>query len=366
MRAMIALVFFAATSVFAGDVTKSYETVKVADGVYAFVAPEPKSGVVNGNTTVIIGEDGVLVVDTGQFPTLAKRMIADIRKLTDKPVRFVVNTHWHWDHNLANYVYREAFPNAAIISTPFTRDSLVDFTPRFLEGFAKNGDQFLAALRAQLASGKKRDGSPMSADEKANLGDMLHDAELGLPEVRQARLEAPNLTFTTTLTLHLGHREAQVVYLGRGNTAGDAVVYVPDAKVLATGDLVVAPTPYATAAYIGDWIQTMKKLLAIDAAAIVPGHGPVMRDKKYAQTILALLESVKTQVDAAVSDGLDLEATKKRVDLDAFRRQLAGDDRNRRAAFDDYFAGSAIESAWKQAKGLETSESPYPPPSRSE
>lgn len=363
MRSMIALVLFAATSVFAqGGVTTSYETVRVADGVYAFIAPEPKSGVVNGNTTVVIGDEGVLVVDTGQFPTLARRMIADIRKLTPKPVRFVVTTHWHWDHNLASSVYAEAFPNVVIISTPFTRQSLIDFTPRFLEGFAKNGDQFLAALRAQLASGKKRNGSAMSADEQANLADMLHDAELGVPELRLAHLTPPNLTFTDTLTLHLGNRDAQLLFLGRGNTAGDAVVYIPDAKVLATGDLVVAPTPYATAAYIGDWINTMKKLLAIDAAVLIPGHGPVMRDKKYAQTVTALLESLNAQVKQAASEGLDLEATKKRVNLEPFRGQLAGDDRNRRAAFDDTFAASAIESAWKQAKGLETSESPYPKP----
>src|ERR1041385_6300288 len=93
----------------ADDVTSSYDTVKVADGIWAFVAPETKSGLVSGNSIAIIGDDGVLVVDSGQIPSLTRRMIAEIRQKTDKPVRSLVNTHWHWDHNFGNFVYREEF-----------------------------------------------------------------------------------------------------------------------------------------------------------------------------------------------------------------------------------------------------------------
>src|SRR5215472_3095739 len=98
----------------------TYETVKLADGIYAFISPEPKVPLVTGNSTVIIGKDAVLVVDTGHFPSLTRRQIDDIRRLTDKPVAFVVNTHWHADHNTGNYVYREQFPAVAIIGTPAT------------------------------------------------------------------------------------------------------------------------------------------------------------------------------------------------------------------------------------------------------
>src|ERR1700693_1846943 len=80
------------------DVTKVYHTEKLAEGVYDFIAPEPRTQVVSGNSVAVIGDDGVLVVDTGNVPSLARRMIGEIRKLTDKPVRFIVNTHWHPDH----------------------------------------------------------------------------------------------------------------------------------------------------------------------------------------------------------------------------------------------------------------------------
>src|SRR5687767_4641122 len=145
----------------AGDVTRDYELVKVADGIHAFIAPEPLTGVVNGNSTVIIGDNGVVVVDTGQFPTLAERQIAEIRKLTDKPVRAIINTHWHWDHSLGNAAYRDAFPGASIISTPFTREFIATYTPGFLQRMTGQGDKLIEQLSAQLKSGKRRDGTDL-------------------------------------------------------------------------------------------------------------------------------------------------------------------------------------------------------------
>src|SRR5690242_1011761 len=91
-------------------VLSQYQTTKLAEGVYAFIAPESKTPFVSGNSLAVIGSDGVLVVDSTNVPSLARRMIDDIKKLTDKPVRFLVNTHWHPDHLMGNAAYREAFP----------------------------------------------------------------------------------------------------------------------------------------------------------------------------------------------------------------------------------------------------------------
>ncbi|HEU4521956.1 MAG TPA: MBL fold metallo-hydrolase [Thermoanaerobaculia bacterium] len=338
------------------DVTSNYESVKVAEGVHAFIAPEPRSGVVNGNVTVIVGDDGVVIVDTGQFPTLAQRQIAEVKKLTSKPVRAIVNTHWHWDHNLANATWREAFPSAAIVSTAFTRDFIATFTPGFLEQMAGNGPRFVERLQAQLAKPE------LTAAQKEDLRHVLRDLEQGLPELQKAKLLAPDMTFERELAIHLGKREVRVLFPGRANTAGDAVVWVPDARVLVTGDLVVHPTPYATSAYPADWIAAMERLMAFDAAAIVPGHGPVQRDEKYLELVTRTLRSIVDQATAAVAEGLSLEEAKARIDLEPARKAFAGEDRARRKAFDDYFASSAVTNAYKQAKGEPTDESPFPRP----
>lgn len=351
MRAF-ALLLLAAVPAFATEVTKKFETVKVAEGIYAFIAPEPRSGVVNGNVVAVIGDDGVLVVDTGQFPELAKKMVAEIRAKTNQPVRYVVNTHWHWDHNLANHVFRDAYPNAAIVSTAFTRKGLVDWTPPFQEFLRTSGPKMVERMKAARDNAK-------SDDVKEALTAEIEDFEAGMPEVGKATFVAPNQTFEKEMTVYLGKREVRIFHPGRANTAGDVVVYVPDAKVLITGDIVVYPTPYATHAYFREWVDVMKMLSAMDTVAIVPGHGPVQRDKRYMQQVTALLESLVTQVQQAVARGLTLEETKKKVDLSSFRTQFTGGIRKRERAFDDYFLSAAVTDAWKQAKGEPTSEAPF-------
>ena len=351
MRALRLLLFLSALPLAASDVVTKYDTVNVADGIYAFVAPDPKSGLVNGNVVAVVGDEGVLVVDTGQLPTLAKRMIAEIKAKTNQPVRYVVNTHWHWDHNLANFVYRDAFPRAAIVSTAFTRKSLIEFTPMFTNFMNNSAGKMLEQMRAMRAK---------ATDEtmRANLDDDIDDLEAGLPEVKNVPFVAPGETFEKELTVYLGKREVRIFHPGRANTAGDAMVYVPDAKVLITGDVVVTPTPYATGSYITEWISVLDNIAAMDLAAIVPGHGPVQRDKSYVASLNALLKSLNAQVQAAVKEGLSLEETQKRVNVEEFRKRFAGDDRRRNRFFKEYFLDSAIKYAWHQARGEETKESP--------
>ncbi|HEX7191761.1 MAG TPA: MBL fold metallo-hydrolase [Thermoanaerobaculia bacterium] len=343
----------------AGDVTSSYETVKVADGIWAFIAPETKSGLVSGNSIAIAGDDGVLVVDTGMIPSVTRRMIAEIRQKTDKPVRWVVNTHWHWDHNFGNFVYREEFPNVTIISTPFTRASMAEFNSKVLDTYRERGTAMGEKLHKRVAERKNVDGSAMTPEQFEEAEALSHDVDHAMPEIQKGRIELPNQTFSDSLTLFLGKREVDIRFLGRGNTAGDTVVYIPDAKALMTGDLLVGPIPFATGAYISEWVAVMKKLDAMDAAVIVPGHGPVEHDKTHLHTITALLETVDTQVRQAVQAGLSLDDTRKKVDISKYTDQLTAGIPSRKRNFQQYFATPVVESAYKQAKGETTVESPF-------
>ena len=101
----------------------TYRTVRIADGIYAFITPEERSSFQAGNSIAIIGDDGVLVFDTGNIPSATRAQIAEIRRLTPKPVRWVVNSHWHPDHTLGNAEYRKAFPGVTVIGTSATRFS---------------------------------------------------------------------------------------------------------------------------------------------------------------------------------------------------------------------------------------------------
>ncbi|HTY42273.1 MAG TPA: MBL fold metallo-hydrolase [Thermoanaerobaculia bacterium] len=347
--ACLAAAAAAARAEFPGE--RMYQTVEVGPGVYAFVSPETNGPIPSGNVVAIIGDDGVLVVDSGRFPTLARRIVAEIRRRTDKPVRYLVHTHWHLDHIAADSVFREAFPEMTFVATTFTRRKMVEKQIPYLKDLVSTDTGYVRYLQERVASGKRRDGSPMGEDVRRYLASQAKDVELEMAELAGVRVVTPALTFDHELRIYLGAREVRVAFLGRGNTEGDAVVFVPDARVVATGDLLVAPVPYGYGCHPAAWIQTLAALTAYDAEAIVPGHGPVQHDWSYARKVSALLAEIEKQVGAQVRAGATLEKTQNEVDLAVFRKAFAGDSFERGAAFDDFFVRSAVERAYQEAKG---------------
>ncbi len=267
------------------SVFTSYDTVKLAEGIYAFISPEATGAFVSGNSVLIVGADAALVVDSGHIPSLTKRMIADITRLTDKHVRFLVNTHWHSDHVTGNSLYRDQWPGISIVSTPATQFELT--RPDSLYDDVTQMNKYVPMIEQALASGKGPGGKPLSDDGRAYYTQVLAEAKFMYPELKQTPHAPPTVTFDRQMIVDLGGRKVEISFLGRGNTGGDAVIYVPDAKVLMTGDLLVAPTPFAIGSFIDEWIVTMKALAAIDATSIVPGHGPVEHDKQYMLLVTA-------------------------------------------------------------------------------
>jgi glyoxylase-like metal-dependent hydrolase (beta-lactamase superfamily II) len=209
---------------------------------------------------------------------------------------------------------------------------------------------YVQYLQERVASGKRRDGSPMPEELRRYLSSQIDDVKLETSELAGAEIVLPSVTFEKELRIHLGKREVRVALLGAGNTAGDAIVVVPDARVVATGDLLVAPVPYGYGCHPAEWIRTLDALTAIDAAAIVPGHGPVQRDWSYAKKVAALLAEIERQVGEQVRKGATLEQTQEAVDLSVLKKTFTGDRFDRSAAFDDFFVRSAVDRAYQEAK----------------
>ena len=329
-------------SVFEGSVQE-----RLAEGVYAFIAPDSKTPYFNGNTLVVIGGDGVLVVDSGDALSATRQTIAAIKRLTPLPVRYLVNTHWHWDHTLGNGEYRAAFPAVTIISTSATR-ALMDTKGREnLASSIAGIPPYLDSLRQALGAGTRRDGTPLSAADRASIQAQIDDLGRGLVFYTEATVAGPDVTFDRELTVRLGGRVVTLLAFGPGNTAGDAVVYVPDARVVASGDLIVAPTPFAYDSFIFEWPAAMRRLMALDASIVLPGHGPVMRDWAYARLVTELLETVGAQVRSAVARGLTLEAARASVDVAGLRARFAGSDPILVRNFDQFFLATAVEAAFR-------------------
>jgi cyclase len=328
----------------------TYETVRVADGIVAFVASESNTGIVSGNCIAVIGDDGVLVVDSTSFPSHARKIIAEIKQITSQPVRFLVHTHWHPDHLLGDGEFQAAFPGVAFISTAYTRKAIAELAPKYIQG---NADPAGAAeLRKMLQAGKDESGKPLTGADHKYISDFINSIEFAAPEYKQYKTVIPNVAYDDALSLHLGKREVRLLFLGRGNTGGDAVIFVPDAKVVMTGDLLVAPTPYSYGSYLTEWMRTLDKVKALGATTIVPGHGPVEHDYSYLDLVSSALQSVISQVQAAVAKNLSLEDTRKQVDLSAFKKKFCGDDHDREIAFRMGFVDQAIERAYQETKFL--------------
>jgi cyclase len=327
----------------------TYQTVRVADGISAFVASESNTGVVSGNSVVVIGDDGALVVDSTNFPSHARQNIAEIKRMTNQPVRFLIHTHWHPDHLLGDAEYRAAFPEVVIVSTAFTKQAIVERAPKYVS-LEEQGPAYAESLRKQVREGKDDKGKPLTDGDRKYLADFANSVDFATGEFKQATLIPPNLTFDGSLNVSLGKREVQLLFLGRGNTGGDVVIFVPDSKVVITGDLLVFPTPYSYGSYLREWVDTLGKVKALGATTLVPGHGPVQRDYSYLDLVTSLLQSVIAQVQKAESQGLSLEEVRKKVDLSGFEKKFVGDDHDREIAFRVGFTQQAVERAYQEAK----------------
>jgi glyoxylase-like metal-dependent hydrolase (beta-lactamase superfamily II) len=205
-----------------------------------------------------------------------------------------------------------------------------------------------------LARGLGGDSTPAVPLERAALASATSIIRQYAAEAPGFRETLPDVVFHDRLTLHRGGRTIEVRWFGPANTRGDAVVWLPESRVVATGDLVVAPVPFAFNAYVGGWVGALDSLLALGPAVIVPGHGPLMRDDAYVRRVRAMLTAVNTQTAAAVARGATLDEVRRTVTLDDDRRAIAGNDKWLNVLFRNFFLGPSVTRAYgeaKQAKG---------------
>ena len=328
------------------------QVTKLAEGVYTIRHRDPYPGWVHGNTTVIIGAKEVFVVDSCQLSECAREDIAQIRQWTNKPVRYLLNTHWHLDHTGGNKDYTDAFPTLAIVSHIETKTMMDATSVSLSKSMLKDATSTQTQLQKLAETGSSPGGAQATEPVKTSTADKL--ALIGgiVAQAERFSYRGPTLVFDGELNIDIGNREVQIKHLGRGNTAGDAVVYLPREKILIAGDLLDHPVPYAFDGYPSEWIQTLTKMAQMDARTIVPGHGEVLHDKAFLHQTIELMKYVVAQVNELLSqhDEASLEEAKKSLKLESFRRAFAGEDKVNAGFFDSSIGSGFVELAYHEAK----------------
>ncbi|HEY6244089.1 MAG TPA: MBL fold metallo-hydrolase [Pyrinomonadaceae bacterium] len=306
-----------------------FALVKVADGIYAAVAKS--GGLASGNAGFIVGDDGVLVVDTFFTPQAAEELIDSIGTETKQPIKYALNTHYHLDHSGGNQVFAGrsipiiAHDNVMLWQTTKNR--------RFLPA-----PEELQKRRADVAKQLSEVPSDQ-ADKRAQLERQLHriDALLTI------KLTNPTVTFSTgTVHLHLGQREV-VLFTLPGHTGGDILAYVPDANVVFTGDMSWRKTlPNLVDATVSDWITSLDKLLKDHPTAkFVPGHGEVATAEDVRE-FRDYLDDLRSRVKQAIADGLSIDQAKEQLKLPEKYKSFAFQN----------FATPNVEDMYKELKGI--------------
>lgn len=353
-RVLLLLFLFICSTTISFAVTPNFKIVKVANGVYAAIRTEPPGLTVNANIVFIINDNDVVVVDTTLTPGTARETIAALKHLTNKPVKYVINTHWHDDHIMGNDAYREAFPGVEFIAHVETLNYLPTTGLKNREGAMSDQGYpaFINALKSRLAKNESVFGGPMNEEEKLTYQSGVDIASRYMAENPGVEIVLPTTTVQDRLSLQRGKRTIDIRYFGRGHTSGDLVVFLPKERIAITGDLVVWPVPYVGSpqSHPHDWSVTLQQILALHAKQIIPGHGPVLKDDSQVKLMSKLFAYIDEQVRAAVKRGEDLEQVRKGINLDYYRDIFAGDSRMRKLIFRNYVVGPAVEAAYLDAK----------------
>jgi cyclase len=291
--------------------TRRFE--KVAEGVY--YATSTGSMSVGANSCIVVNEQDVFLLDPGESPVTAQALVNEIRTITDKPVRFVANSHFHFDHSHGNQIFG---PEVMLIAPDRSYDRLSGQLGNVLEQQAYVTQAGPALLQQRLDALK---AEPLPADPQALAARKRQVAvlEFRIPQEKQVRPTPPNMTFSTRLTLHRGSRGIQLLYLGRGHTDTDLFVYLPKERIVCTGDMMESNLSYMADAWVNEWPAALEKLLALDFDTVLPGHGAPFHGKDKIRAFQSYLVDLQKQVDDLRKQGLSPEEAVKRVDMSSHK-----------------------------------------------
>jgi cyclase len=289
-------------------VSGAHRFEKVTDGVYYATASGTMT--VGANSPIILTDTEAIVIDSEITPAAARALVADLKAITDKPVKYVIDSHYHYDHAHGNQIFA---PDVQVIGHENTRRRMLG---NVLEQYT-----YLTSVEpvpARVDALRKRIAEEKDPQQKAALERQVANSLSYLEQVKETKVTPPNVTLDRTMTLFRGGREIQILFFGRGHTDTDVVVYLPKEKIVCTGDLMESVISYMGDAYAEEWPATLDRLMTLDFDTVMPGHGVVFKGKGHIEAFQRYLREVLKQATDLKKTGVSADAAAARIDMRAF------------------------------------------------
>ena len=283
----------------------AHRFIEIVPDVYAAVG----NGTIQTQDTVavVINEHDVLLVDTNITPEATRRLVADIKTLTDKPIRYVVNTHWHYDHTDGNQIFG---PEVQIIGHVNARKAIVDGV------LAARLEVALSELPATIDALRSRVEAEQDPARRAELEQQLAVREAFGEQLKETVPTPPNVTVTDRLTIYSGDREIQIIHPGPGHSVGDLLVYLPAERVIMTGDFWEGDRTGALRFGFHDlWADNLEPLKDMDFEHVIAGHGGPFTGKETIGYFQAFLRDLWEQTKALHDQNVPVADAAQHVDL---------------------------------------------------
>lgn len=297
----IALVFFTAAVAYPEE---DAQIVKLGDDIFARIV-NPNGNAV-GNAGFIVLEQGVLVFDTHFTPEAGQQLLQDIRSITSKPVRYIVNSHYHPDHTHGN----QAFPGAHIIAIKKTREDILGKDLPSL-------NRTIRVTESQLDGMRKKSSKETNTGRRDALKQQIQTRQDYLSTLSQLKITLPVVVPENYMLIQDGSKEVRLQFLGPGHTDADTILYIPSDRIVFCGDLFFKNAiPNIQDANILKWMDTLKMILELDADRFVPGHG-IVGNRRDVERFLAYFEQLRAIVEPFVLGGYSVEKAMQDIQVPA-------------------------------------------------
>ncbi len=281
-----------------------FDIEPVADGV--FCAVSRAQALINCNAAIFINSQDVVVVDSHSKPSGAAALVAQVRKITTKPVRYVVNSHFHWDHMQGNAAYKAGGNKVDFVASEPTKRLMADETQKRLQAQLEGLPKEIETLKTRLAKAT-------AAAEKTFCQEQIRQLEAYLAEMKSFQLELPTIAFAKSHVIKDRAGDLHVEFHGRAHTGGDVVVFCPQKRVVATGDMIHGFLPYAADSYPKSWPKTIDSVAGRAFDKILPGHGPVHQDRLRMTNLRNYIEEVTGRIEEGKKAGRTITELQKTI-----------------------------------------------------